>query len=108
MTTPIQSISNGECVLDILHHWCRDICKIFLEPKMGHLTANNDSFPQQRTTRVGVVSSKIAKIYGVHEGVPLSGAPFILRGGHKYQARFCIIAFLNFKKHRYLVLFNKL
>ena len=48
---------------------------------MGYLTANNGSFPQQRTTRVGVVSSKIAKIYGVHEGVPLSGAPFILRGG---------------------------
>ena len=50
---------------------------------MGHLTANNGSFPQQRTTRVGVVSSKIAKICGVHAGVPSSGAPFILRGGHK-------------------------
>jgi len=23
---------------------------------MGHLTANNGSFPQQRTTRVGVVT----------------------------------------------------
>jgi len=46
------------------------------------------------------LDTKIAKIYGVHAGVPSSGAPFILRGGHKYQARFCIIAFLNFKKHR--------
>jgi len=50
---------------------------------MGHLTANNGSFPQQRTTRVGVVSSKIAKICGVHAGVPSSGALFFLRGGHK-------------------------
>jgi len=24
---------------------------------MGHLTANNGSFPQQRTTRVGVVTT---------------------------------------------------
>ena len=54
------------------------------------------------------LASKIGKIYGVHAGVPSSGALFFLRGGHKYQARFCIIAFLNFKKHRYLVLFNKL
>jgi hypothetical protein len=49
---------------------------------MGHLTTNNGSFPQHMTTRVGVVSSKIAKIYKVHAGVPSSGAPFILRGGH--------------------------
>ena len=26
-------------------------------PKMGHLTANNGSFPQQPTTRVGVVTT---------------------------------------------------
>ena len=49
---------------------------------MGHLTANNGSFPQQRATRVGVVSSKIAKIYGVHAGVSSSGALFFLRGGY--------------------------
>ena len=60
-----------------------DIYSSFLEPKMGHLTANNGSFPQQRTTRVGVVSSKIAKIYGVHAGVSSYGALFILRGGYK-------------------------
>jgi hypothetical protein len=48
---------------------------------MGHLTANNGSFPQQRTTRVGVVSRKLAKLYRVHAGVPFSGALFFLRGG---------------------------
>jgi hypothetical protein len=32
------------------------ICRSSLEPKMGHLTANNGSFPQQRTTRVGVLT----------------------------------------------------
>jgi len=54
-----------------------------IRPKKGHLTANNGSFPQQRATRVGVVSSKIAKICGVHAGVPSPGAPFILRRGYK-------------------------
>ena len=47
---------------------------------MGHLTANNGSFPQQPTTRVGVASSKIAKICGVHAGVPSSGRSFFCEG----------------------------
>ena len=55
---------------------------------MGHLTANNGSFPQQRTTRVGVVSSKIAKICRVHAGVPSSGALFICEGGTNKKAHF--------------------
>jgi hypothetical protein len=33
---------------------------IFIKPKMGHLTANNGSFPQQRTTRVGGVYLELA------------------------------------------------
>jgi len=69
--------------VNILHQHVEIFAGVFLEPKMGHLAANNGSFPQQRTTRVGVVSSKIAKICGVHAGVPSSGALFFLRGGHK-------------------------
>ena len=55
---------------------------------MGHLTANNGSFPQQRTTRVGVVSSKIAKICRVHVGVPSSGALFFCEGGTNKKTHF--------------------
>ena len=55
---------------------------------MGHLTANNGSFPQQRSTRVGVASSKIAKICGVHAGVPSSGAPFFCAGGTNKKTHF--------------------
>jgi len=32
---------------------------------------------------VPLFDTKIAKICGVHAGVPSSGATFILRGGHK-------------------------
>ena len=64
-------------------NWRGIFVGVFLEPKMGHLTANNGSFPQHMTTRVGVVSSKIAKIYKVHAGVPSSRALFFLRGGYK-------------------------
>ena len=35
-----------------------------------------------RTLYLYYRASKIAKICGVHAGVPLSGAPFVLRGGY--------------------------
>ena len=34
------------------------------------------------------LDTKIAKIYGVHAGVPSSGAPFILRGGTNKKTHF--------------------
>ena len=55
---------------------------------MGPLTANNGSFPQQRATRIGVVSSKSAKLYGVHAGVPSSGALFFCEGGTNKKTHF--------------------
>jgi len=34
------------------------------------------------------LAGKIAKIYGVHAGVPSSGAPFILQGGTNKKTHF--------------------
>ena len=69
---------------------------------MGHLTANNGSFPQQRTTRVGVVSSKIAKIYEVHAGIQSSGALFFLRGGIQIKKRILNLM-SQFRRYNFLL-----